>query len=554
LRIPSTTFRRAARAVAAGRAPARRTILMLALFFPLFPAGTAAEEFKGENAFLSKLSQEELVAYFGLRYALNSHQMKQYLSLGTAGERSGWIDRYWIDLDPTPATEGNERRDEHEARVRLARKLFAMKKPPGWDRRGETLIRYGMPATRRQIPADIGFYRMIPPGEMWYYQSLDMLVAFQNFNLKGEFIFAFETYGMTGRQISDRTKAIAEYLAFTPSAELANVTSRDLEAIAGMNPDNIDYIADPDIRAEQGRDMIAALEAEKNQKRRNNFDKYLKENPVVYSIELRSDNLPVFFDITKFSGGGETVRTEVNFEVPAGELSFAREGGTLNASIKLDLLVRDLESNIVAKVTDTVLVSQTGGDAWQGPGHIPGQLAVALKPGYYRLGLEARDIRSNRAGGFRASTLLSGMSDRLSLSDILFASSIRETGELVKFQKGNLQVVPHPLHAYRMPYPLTFYFEIYGLDTDREGLSYYTVEYRIVPMTRRRKGPVLEEPPPAIDSSFETSAFGSTQAQRFEIATDNLWEGSFNLVVTVRDRRTRQSAERRANFSILGND
>ena len=52
-------------------------------------------------------------------------------------------------------------------------------------------------------------------------------------------------------------------------------------------------------------------------------------------------------------------------------------------------------------------------------------------------------------------------------------------------------------------------------------------------------------PPPAIDSSFESSAFGSTQAQRFEIATDNLWEGSFNLVVTVRDRRTRQSAEAR---------
>ena len=80
------------------------------------------------------------------------------------------------------------------------------------------------------------------------------------------------------------------------------------------------------------------------------------------------------------------MRTEVNFEVPAGELSFAREGGTLNASIKLDLLVRDLESNIVARVTDTVLVSQTGGDAWQGPGHIPGQLIVALNAGLLQAG------------------------------------------------------------------------------------------------------------------------------------------------------------------------
>ena len=66
MRIPSTTFRRALRAIPTGGKPALRTILVLALFLPLFPAGTAAEEFKGENALLSRLSQEELVAYFVL--------------------------------------------------------------------------------------------------------------------------------------------------------------------------------------------------------------------------------------------------------------------------------------------------------------------------------------------------------------------------------------------------------------------------------------------------------------------------------------------------------
>ncbi len=529
-------------------------LLMLALMPLFFRTEAAGEDFKGENALLPRLAQEELVTYFGLRYSLNKHQMRQYLSLETKEERRKWIDIYWIGMDPTPATEGNERRTEHEARVRLARKLFGMKKPPGWDRRGETLIRYGMPAMRRTIPADIGFYRAIPPGEIWYYKALDMLVPFQNFNLRGEFIFAFETYGMTGREISDKTKAIAQYLTSTPAEQLGKASNDEIRAITGFNPDNIDYIADPDIRAELGRDMIAAIEAEKDQKRRNNFDKYLKENPVVYSVELRKDNLPVYFDVTTFGGGGENVRTDVNFEIPAGGISFIREGRTLGAGIKLDLLVRDMESNIVAKACDTVVVSQDGGDTWQGPGHIPGQISVALRPGYYRLGIEARDIGSNRTGVFRTNIGLTRMDDRLSLSDILFASSIREADGLVKFQKGNLQVVPHPLHAYRIPYPLTLYFEIYGLDTDRDGLSYYTVEYRIIPVTKKRQGPVIEEPPPAIDSRFETNGFGPTQVQRLEIATENLWTGAFSLVVTVQDRRTRESVEKRANFSIIENE
>jgi hypothetical protein len=121
----------------------------------------------------------------------------------------------------------------------------------------------------------------------------------------------------------------------------------------------------------------------------------------------------------------------------------------------------------------------------------------------------------------------------------------------VRYQKGNLQVVPHPLHAYKIPYPLTFYFEIYGLDTDNEDMALYSVEYRVIPITKKKTGLTHEEIPTAVESRFETSGFGPSQPQRLEIATDNLWEGSFRLIVTVMDRRTRKSVEKIANFSIL---
>ncbi|MBN2070648.1 MAG: GWxTD domain-containing protein [Candidatus Krumholzibacteriota bacterium] len=523
-------------------------LLTLQIFIP---SAVRAEEFDGENALLKKLSTRELVTYFGLRYSMNRHQMKQFLSQPGPKARLEWIDRFWIERDPSPATPSNERRIEHETRVALARELFAMKKAPGWDKRGETLIRWGMPATRRSIPADIGFYRMIPPGEIWYYKSLDMIVAFQNFNLNGEFIYAFEIYGLTGREQLDKLKAISQYLTNTPAEILVNVPPASIEAISGLNPDKIDYMADPDVRAEIGQDMISALESQNNDKRRNNFHKYLKENPVIYSVELRGDRLPVFFDILSFRGGEGAIRIELNFEIPSDEVRFNRRADTLSASVRLDLLVRDIEFREVAMVSDIISASQTGGTIWQGPGYIPGQLAMALKPGYYRIGIEVTDTGSGRKGVFQTNVELPSMDGKLSLSDILFASSISETDDMVKFRKGDLQVVPHPLHAYRIPFPLTFYFEMYGLDTDRDGLAYYTIDYRIIPVSKRRKGPVLEEPPPAISSKFETTGFGSTQIQRLEIATENLWKGTFQLIVSIMDRRTLETTEKRSNFSIL---
>ncbi|MBN1165157.1 MAG: GWxTD domain-containing protein [Candidatus Krumholzibacteriota bacterium] len=522
------------------------------LIFSLYLCSSAAAEgFKGETALLKKITPPERLAYFGLQYELNQYQKKQYLSLPSEEERKKWMDLYWIEHDPTPATEENERRHEHVLRIKLARKLFGLKKAPGWDRRGEVLIRYGMPSTRSIVPADIGFYRMIPPGELWYYSSIDMLVAFQNFNLKGEFIYAFEQYGMSGREQADKLKAIAQFMAFSPTNIRVYTPTEDIEAIRGFNPDQIDYIADPDVRAETPRDLIAAIESEKAQESKNNFQKYLEEKPSIYSFELKEDPLPLFFDITTFHGGQGVIRTEFNFEVPTAEVKFERREGVLSAAVQLKVVVRDLKANLVAEAGDLIQASQKGGGVFQGPSHLPGQVIVALKPGYYRVGIEARDLTADRQGAYRTNLELPSMDDRLALSDIQFASSIKPVSGNPKFTKGDLQVVPHPLHAYRIPYPLTFYFEISGLDTDGAGMALYSVDYRIIPVSKKRKGLSLEDVPTVISSKFETTGFGSTQAQRLEIATENLWNGNFRLIVAVMDRRTRKTVEQGANFTIL---
>lgn len=526
-------------------------IIALAVVFSA-TGGARAEDFEGENDLLRRISPEERLTYFGLQYSLNRYQKRQFLSLPTREERDEWLDDWWAMHDPTPVTPENERRIEHELRVSLARREFGMKKAPGWDKRGETLIRWGWPSTRTRVPADIGFYRMTPPGELWYYSRLDMTILFHDFNLNGRYIYAIEPQGQSSRETLDKWKAIAEYLQNQPYENVYLIPREDIEALQGFNPDRIDYIASPDARGQLALSSFHdVLERERLIESRNNFYKYMDENPTIYSFELEGESLPLYFDVTAFSGGYGAVRTDVNFEVPSGSLRFERSGGLLSAGVKLDVLVRDIEMNEVARAGGMITASQEGGQVFQGPSFLPGQITLVLEPGYYRVGIEARDVRSGHRGVYTTNVDLPVLHDRLALSSILFASSIREAGDEQKFRRGDLQVVPHPLHAYRIPFPLTFYFEIYGLDTDRDGIAFYSIDYRIVPETKKRRGLTLMDIEAVIASGFETSGFGSTQTQRIEIATDNLWEGNFNLIVTVMDRRTRETVERAAPFSVL---
>jgi GWxTD domain-containing protein len=483
---------------------------------------------------------------------LTDYEKLHYLSQPTTTERDKWLERWWAMNDPTPATRENERRIEHDLRVSLARSEFGMKKAPGWDKRGECLIRWGWPGVRSHFPANIGFYRMLPPGELWYYYRLDMMILFHDFNLNGIHIFAIEPQAMSARETLDKMRAVAEYSKLVPVEETQFDQGSALMALKNFNPDNIDYIASPDMRAQLATTSFEdVVRQDQLRESKNNFFMYLEDKPTIYSFEMDEDLLPVAFDITSFNAGEGKIRTEINFEVPTRELVFERNDGMLKARVELLVMVRDMDMREVASASEFTGATQEGGQTFDGPSYIPGQVAITLDPGYYRIGIEAHDLKSGRMGVYRATVELPPMDEGLALSDILLASTITQVDETVRYQKGNLQVVPHPLHAYRIPYPLTFYFEIYGLDTDDEGFALFEVEYRVVPVSKKKKGLTLEDMETAVESKFEASGFGPSQPQRLEIATDNLWEGSFRLIITVMDRRTRESVEKIANFSIL---
>ena len=488
----------------------------------LFAATATLHAFPGETRLVGRLHADELREYCGLQYLLSDTQKLEYLSLATASKRVLWLDRFWIAVDPTPATKANEIRMEHAQRVSAARSLFGRADPPGWDDRGEILIRFGAPSLRMKLIGDITPVGLDLPQEFWCYDVLNMSVTFTDINLKGRF-----TYHCPQKRL------------FAPGARFErpegdyNAETLFLTELAALRPNR-----------------IWEMECMKARHADQNFRVYMDIYAAVYPSDTEWEPLPCSFDIASFRGGDRIDRTEVSFEVPSEMRADAGQGASRGATVELGVLVRSDSLHEVASGEDSIEIAGQAGARTE-PALVPGQIVLALEPGHYHVGLEARENDSHRRTVFETDVDLPAYTGSPCISDIQFASSIVESVGSSRFVKGNLRVVPHPLHAYRIPAPIVFYFEIYGLDTDKEGKAFYRVEYRIIPLERKRWGPVFQETPANVGSALETSGYGSTQPQRLSIATNELWEGPFRLEVTVTDRRTFKTAVQSAKFSIL---
>lgn len=109
-----------------------------------------------------------------LRYILEDRQAEAYARMSPE-ERREMLRLVWAALDPTPTTPRDERKEAHYRRLACVRENFRIRDEPGWDLRGELLLRYGSPQVREIIQPDVvpGF-GLVPPREVWIYSWLGM--------------------------------------------------------------------------------------------------------------------------------------------------------------------------------------------------------------------------------------------------------------------------------------------------------------------------------------------------------------------------------------------
>lgn len=537
-------------------------------------------KFKIAEEHVKPLSPDMRREIAALHYMLNPYQLGHFFSLQSDSLRREWIDVYWKSLDPTPTTAKNERMVEHYVRVRLAMEYFGIKTWPEWDKRGEIFIRYGAPNYRGKIHAEVTARKVYPPGELWFYKKHSMVVKFEDQNLDGNYKYAITPLGVargmdpelmefllydTEDALQDQ---IPDYLLnFTRPSELIADARIDWtperEMITGLQPERhvqprmrgmsegMDEMVDTDTKAMLPDNPSYTFHEERIKKYANNFDRVLEETPSAYPFNFEDDALPFYFGVDQFKGGESVNRVEVNVEFPANLSPGTKE--LTRKTYSATAVFFDEGYNEVAREDREIVLPTAAEEDEDTIRLMPAQLVFTLPASYYRLAVSLEEKDSGRESAYRSTMAFIDYQYDLSISDILFASKIEPVTRQSPFNRGALEVVPHPLRRYRKTDVVPVYFEVYNLETDDDGISQYTVEYRIIPHSPVKSSfwDEYENESPIVASRFESSSYESVDKLYISMRTDNLWKGAFDLLVTVTDDITQAVVFRKATFRIV---
>jgi GWxTD domain-containing protein len=551
----------------------RLIVASLATLLVVLSAGVCAgaKEYKVSRVELDRMSTEMRETFAGLQYLLNPYQTRQFLSLPSDVQRVAWIERFWSQRDPSPTTPENEMEIEHNIRVKLARDAYSSKKWPGWDKRGEVFIRYGPPNYRGKVWAEINVQGMDPPGELWFYTRHNMLVSFQNFGLKGDFIYSIDPLGPTEKFSPELTEFLLydtdtalsqqipqQYLEYysAPAYAAVPVTvepGRE-EAFRMARPreldPGIDALMDPDRIDTVPNNIMNVFQQDEIREVANNFEIVLEETPSSYPFNFEQKELPFYFAVDQFRGGPETNRVDISIELPIviDNESESRGDETYHA----EAVIYDADYNEIAR-RETDIVVRADADVTDWSSLIPSQLRVGLPRGYYRMGISVEGQTSERSSSYRTAFSCEPYDVSLSISDILFARSIAKTENPSIFTRGPIEVVPHPVRAYSRSFAMPIYFELYNLTLDDRGVSSYTIDYRIIPHSARKKDfwDRFEGSSTVVSSTFQSSGVSPHETQYLYLNMENLKKGTYDFLITLTDDITQQTVFQRGTFSLV---
>jgi hypothetical protein len=217
-----------------------------------------------------------------------------------------------------------------------------------------------------------------------------------------------------------------------------------------------------------------------------------------------------------------------------------------------EAVIYDADYNEIAR-RETDIVVRADADVTDWSSLIPSQLRVGLPRGYYRMGISVEGQTSERSSSYRTAFSCEPYDVSLSISDILFARSIAKTENPSIFTRGPIEVVPHPVRAYSRSFAMPIYFELYNLTLDDRGVSSYTIDYRIIPHSARKKDfwDRFEGSSTVVSSTFQSSGVSPHETQYLYLNMENLKKGTYDFLITLTDDITQQTVFQRGTFSLV---
>ncbi len=473
-----------------------------------------------------------------LAYVLTEDQQVEFRSLPSE-QRAEWLRIRWAELDPTPTTPENERRIAHYRRLAYAREHFARDREPGWDARGQLLLRYGPPDERRTIPGDVvPGLGLVPPKEIWVYRWLDAAFELEDARFQGDFV-----------------DGIAERRTNRPDMEVgitALGVDQEIPAAAGRPTRET---AMQRVREDFGPvDAEVAAAQERLARMMERGQETLHDRPRMYRHDFGGGKLDVVFDVQCFADreSGRT-RVLVSTAMWAKDLRFRAEGDGREAVWEVQLALQTRDYHDVARTQRFARDRKTLEEDLSGR-LVLDQTALLVDPGSYRLALSVQDSVSRNAGVFRTEVTVPAFPEGvLALSDVQRAVDVRPARPGDAFVREGLQVVPYPPGTYPADRDIHLFFEIYGLALSPTGDALYTVTFTIRPRSTGRsswfgssKGRLI----PGVATSYDGRARSPTAREYFALDPKTFDDGVYDVEIRVTDRVADAAVSRAAAFAV----
>jgi GWxTD domain-containing protein len=473
-----------------------------------------------------------------LQYILSEEQQAEYLAAPESA-RADLMRVVWGAIDPTPTSEVNERKFEHFQRLAYVQQHFAIDEPPGWDKRGELLLRYGVPDQRREIPADIvDGLGLVPAKEVWVYYWLGQAYRLEDPRFQGNFQDAYDLRAAGGMRTNPRD---------------IDQSRRDLEQERHIPQNQHQDL----LRNMDELDPEEEMAAQKLETMLTRGQTAYEEQPQAYLHDHGGQRLDFVFDVLSFAAEEEgRSRLELNFAYWANELGyFPAPGGGYTAVLGVEAVLKTDDYRPVTERRQRTEDHKPSLDDLQGR-LVVDQTALVAAPGRYRLALSVRDSVSNDVGIFTTEVDLLGFpADSLLLSDIQLALDVTGGQPGDPFLKGPYQVLPYPLGTFPKDRDVHLFFEVYGLAASPTGEVLYTVEFLIRPRETSSsswfgssKGRVV----PGVATAYEGTARAGVVREWIVLDPSTFTADLYDVEITVIDRVEDRQTTRSITFAVQG--
>jgi GWxTD domain-containing protein len=472
-----------------------------------------------------------------LQYVLDDSRQREFLER-PPGERPELLRVAWAELDPTPTTALNERRFEHYRRLAYVREHFAIPDEPGWDRRGELLLRYGPPDERREIPGDVVVGAgLVPPKEVWVYGWLGAAFELEDVRLQGNFQDAFTRRGTSRVDVANDVSS----LGIDEEIPVRVVDAQTGDTRSGRLPP-------VDAEEQMARERLVSM-FQKGQEQ-------IRERPRAYRHDYGGGTLDLVFDVQSFSDAGSgRSRVEVNTALWAKDLTFRPEGEGRVAVLEVEAALKTREFRDVERVAKTTRDHRGATEDLAGR-MLVDQVVMVVAPGPYRLALSVQDSLSRDIGVYQTEIEVPAFpAGAFAMSEVQRALDVRSAAPDAPFVKGGLQIVPYPPGTYPRDRDIFLYFEIYGLALSPTGDALYTVQFLIRPRDvtvaswfGTSKGRAI----PGVATAYDGAARSSSVQEYIALDPKTFTKGVYDVEVTVRDRVADRETSRSVFFGVSG--